>query len=461
MILINIYESNELKSPLEETKIGILSTLSSLNYTLPIEEAKAKYNEVLGLDCPDFKPRSSYEQRMIFEMGFLYGSSGGGRASWSSFFKLSNKIDYGIIKILDSEESEPKSKKAEKKAMKISMTFLSIDSSITEIDLILETLKNKRFGIEEWKKANKRNEKFDELSLNYESPLFTEHQNSVARKLSDSQNQNILLAIKSSGSLIVRDLRNKFENIDDISTRIEQLKEDDLIKSEYVVLCKKTSEQLNKAPTRESIDIMGQHGIKCSKCNRLIADEIIEELLTTTSSCNKMLDGSLWMTIILVDKLLSFGIPLDEILVNIEEGPEEIDAIITIGENLLLFELKDSQFSLGHAYAFQSRLGVYNADTGVIWATKGIAPEVKEHFNKVKPDASLCYIESFESLTSKLGEIIDNIRWDIAEDEMKNLNQTTLMYTNIGGGIVKDLKQSSLTLLSMPGSKETPELING
>lgn len=452
---IDTFESNEITHSMDEATNKLVSIIQGLGYRFPIEEANIKYKEALGLDCPEFDPENSYVRMLKNEFTFMYGDE----ITWATFIKLSNQRDYCIIKVIHGEvDNASRRKKIEKKIPRFSLTFISHDDNSTEINKLLETLTNEAFGITQWSLVKNRNKKFVELSQKYTSPTFTEDDYIVAKKLDDSNYSSILLSIKSSGSLIVRDLMTKFDKLENISQFIEQLKNDDMIKSEYVVLCKKTSEQINKAPSRESIDFMGTHGIRCSKCNRLITEETIEELLTTTELCNRMLNGSLWMTINLVESLLALGVPLEEILVNIEEGPEEIDAVVNIEEHLLLFELKDSQFSLGHAYPFQSRVGVYGADTGVIWATKGIAPEVKEHFNRVKPKADLCYIESIESLLPKLSEIISNIRWSVAESELNHLSSSSLIINNIGGGIMNNLKQSMLAQTEADLSAEPADL---
>ena len=48
--------------------------------------------------------------------------------------------------------------------------------------------------------------------------------------------------------------------------------------------------------------------------------------------------------------LEKLGIPRDRILLNLQEGAEEIDSFVDVDGSLLMFELKDSEFSMGHAY---------------------------------------------------------------------------------------------------------------
>jgi len=75
-------------------------------------------------------------------------------------------------------------------------------------------------------------------------------------------------------------------------------------------------------------------------------------------------------------------------------------------DKLLMFELKDSQFSMGHAYAFQSRIGIYEPDNAIIWATQGVAPEAKAHFDRAKLDSTLFFIESVNDLEQRLAELV-------------------------------------------------------
>ncbi|WP_025025587.1 hypothetical protein [Caldalkalibacillus mannanilyticus] len=438
MITLKSYESNILK--VENLRDLLTDTIKKMGYNFPMEEAKSEYQKTLGINCIDFKPE--FGRRFFYEMNYLYGSSKG--IMWSTFFKLSNEKDYCLITLIEDDETE--NKRSKTKRHKISLGFMSVDYNIDEIQKILDFLVENIRELDTWSVVQKKNEKFIELSQNYSSPVFSEEEYVFAKYFNDSLLSSIILTIKSSGSLLKRDLINKFEKIEDINKYLDSLKEQNLIRPEYVVLCKKTNEQITKSSKKESIDLMGEHDIRCSRCDRLITEETIEELLITTKISNNMIDGSRWMTINLVDALVALGVPLEDILVNIAEGPEEIDAIVSIGENLLLFELKDSQFSLGHAYPFQSRLVVYNAGIGVIWASRGVAPEVKEHFNRVKPEADICYIESLDEILPSLGKLIEGLRWKLATNELKSLISSGMVMFDLAAGIVEDLKVSNSAL---------------
>ncbi|UHA72170.1 hypothetical protein [Paenibacillus sp. 481] len=414
----------------------LMETINSVGYVLPIEEAKKTFQLELGI--PHVEHDDNNTNRHMFEFNYLRRRLlSVNEYTWNSFFRFNN-VNYCILKV--GEESEEDSKKAKNTKFSIDICFILIDNDFDEIDRILGCFKKRIPSIKQWEEYRRISKTFDELSKTYTAPLFSKEEYYIANSLYDPSLLNILMSIKSSGGLLRRDVLTKFERILDINLFIEKLIDLKLLRSEYVVLCKKTSEQINKAPVKESINLMGEHGIRCSRCNRLITDETVEEYLAVTDTANGMLDGSKWMTINLVETLINLGISEQDILVNITQGPEEIDAIVSIGDEIVLFELKDSQFSLGHAYAFQSRLGIYEAETGVIWATKGVAPEVKEHFNKVKPDAEICYIENIVSLVPSLVTIIEKITWAILERELSSLSSTGIIILNIPGGIIEDIK---------------------
>ena len=79
-----------------------------------------------------------------------------------------------------------------------------------------------------------------------------------------------------------------------------------------------------------------------------------------------------------------------------------------------MFELKDSTFSMGHAYAFSSRIAIYKPDYAVIVATKGVAPEVKSYFEVTEPSANLVYADQIGTLHSVLRRTMDELSYHLA-----------------------------------------------
>ncbi|HZX12903.1 MAG TPA: hypothetical protein VFF49_00710 [Thermodesulfobacteriota bacterium] len=228
----------------------------------------------------------------------------------------------------------------------------------------------------------------------------------IAEHLEDVSSRNIAVVVKRSGGILASDLTKRADiKPEQTQTAIEQLSKAGLLSQEYVVICKKTSNQVNRVNSKEKVKQMTEIGVLCS-CGNPIGQERIEELFSPTPILQKMLDQSYWMTARLVRLLKVLNIPNERILLNLQEGAEEIDAFVDLEGTLLMFELKDNEFSMGHAYPFGGRIGLYKPDIAVIIATKGVAPEVREYFKRVKPAAEIVYVGSLDEFDENLQMVV-------------------------------------------------------
>ena len=81
---------------------------------------------------------------------------------------------------------------------------------------------------------------------------------------------------------------------------------------------------------------------------------------------------------------------------------------------LIMFELKDNEFSMGHAYSFGARLAINKPEYAIIVATKGVAPDVRHHFERIQPEARIIYIEGLDDLQPAVASVIASIRSESA-----------------------------------------------
>jgi hypothetical protein len=75
-----------------------------------------------------------------------------------------------------------------------------------------------------------------------------------------------------------------------------ELIKEGLLSKEYVIICRQTSNQINRVKSRDVIENMREMGILCS-CGRIISSERIEELFSPTPALQKMLDQGYWTTV--------------------------------------------------------------------------------------------------------------------------------------------------------------------
>lgn len=285
---------------------------------------------------------------------------------------------------------------------------------LDKFDTVVTEIINQH-GVEiEWDVLDIRNSTFMELENSSEAEFTTASTLSkedleLASILEDQEVRELAVTVRRSGGILAADLARKASKQDETLKIVEQLINNGLLSREYVVICRRTSNQINRVKERSAIAQMDAVGVLCS-CGKAISEERIEELYSPTTALQRMLDQSYWTTAKLVAVLQDLGVPEDRVLLNLREGAEEIDAFVDIDSTLIMFELKDNEFSMGHAYPFSGRIGMYKPNYAVIVATKGIAPEVREYFNRVMPQTEIVYIGHLRELSSVLENIVNKIR---------------------------------------------------
>lgn len=199
-----------------------------------------------------------------------------------------------------------------------------------------------------------------------------------------------------------------------------------LLRKEFVVICKATSRLLNRLASPDGLKQLDEQGVVCASCGRRLSEERLERLLSPTELAKSLLDHSRWMAAILLDSLHSLGVSSDRVLLEFREGNEEVDAFVDIDGSLAMVELKDKEFSMGHAYPLSGRIAMYHPEYVVIVTSERVAPEVRDYFQRIKPEARLSYVEGFDSLQGELKGIVDMARGQKAAVLLERFNPLTI-----------------------------------
>lgn len=208
--------------------------------------------------------------------------------------------------------------------------------------------------------------------------------------LSNDVVRSILLNIKKSKRNSVKYVAKDFEKIRDIAVSIilnegytESYKLEDLFLRKFVIKCRKRNIQLIELDLDYKVSIGNLKNMKCPHCGRNYEDEIIEEVAETTEYLDYLMNKGYWMAVQSVKYLKDIGVNEDQIIFELEHKSEEIDILCIISGMVILVELKDSDFDLGHAYPIPYRESLFGADGTLIICTGNISKEVKEHFDHI------------------------------------------------------------------------------
>lgn len=313
------------------------------------------------------------------------------------------------------------------KALQISLLTASNDEKPLDI---LATLASELFGVP-LETYTYDSHRFDELrEEGRDRPLaISETDVAAAALLSDRAARSLAVSIKSSGGLLLTDIPKQLSGED--RSRVDELRSDleakGLIERDVVVICKRTQSQINRLPSRELLGALSKEGLKCA-CGRAIGDERVEEAVAVTDAGRSLLDGSRWFSILLLEELTRLGVPPDRILIEQESGGDEMDCIADVSGEVVFFELKDKEFSLGNAYSFGAKMGIVRPRHPVIVTTERVANDAKQHFSRARSAADgrrryrtygtsfaddeqrpVHYIEGLEHLSERLENIVGSI----------------------------------------------------
>ena len=137
----------------------------------------------------------------------------------------------------------------------------------------------------EWTRCQTINPKFLELSKEENNKFVsadtvTEEEIRLATILENQAIRDITITIRQSGAILESDLnKKKIAKPEEITEHIYRLVESELINKEDVIICRDTSNQINRVNSLDVVNKMIEVGVKCS-CGKLISEERYEKLFT-------------------------------------------------------------------------------------------------------------------------------------------------------------------------------------
>ncbi len=240
-----------------------------------------------------------------------------------------------------------------------------------------------------WTRPTGRTARLDELrkrqgdSVRFESGSVSAEGLEGARILSTPSARELLQTLSRAGFARERDVlsaklkssEDALKSSEDAQKSLEELKRANLVKTEYLLECRRTNRPLTRLANKDALDAAG--GLICPNCSQPFKDESISEGYSISKLGSQLTQNSRWMTVWVTDLLINLGVPSDSILWNVTEGSEEIDIVADVAGNLWIFELKDREFGAGDAYPFNYRRARYEPQMAFVITTGIVSPDAK------------------------------------------------------------------------------------
>lgn len=261
-----------------------------------------------------------------------------------------------------------------------------------------------------------------EEALDVKPAEYSEQESSGARLLVDPNVKMVMRRLAQLGR--IRSVDAAAAEADDAMTN--PLVEAELLRKEYLVLCKNDSHTICVVENRGDLDSGDAGRLICSDCGRPFSEELVQEIFSLTQSGKALLDGSRWMTIWITDILVEAGIPKDEIKWNPSIHEDELDILTEAFGPRVLFELKDREFGLGDAYPFAFRVVRYGGDYGVVVTTEKVEGEAQKFFKEQGPTLGPVRIELIQGagIEGRIRSLTDQLSRAGVHDQVMTLSES-------------------------------------
>jgi len=166
-------------------------------------------------------------------------------------------------------------------------------------------------------------------------------------------------------------------------------------------VCRKSGQWWNMTiPSIARLKELEKSDVTCTSCGGKITEERIENLFKISQKGSRLVSGSYWMVGQIVETLRKLGVREKDIFVDIVYDGEQIDIISLLMSHMLVFELKDREFSLGDAYKFHGKVSRLSEKTRkkimpIVITTKTVATEARKLLSEVThPRGEIVWYES-------------------------------------------------------------------
>jgi hypothetical protein len=230
-----------------------------------------------------------------------------------------------------------------------------------------------------------------------------------------------------------------------VASRLGELRNLGLIQSEYVIVCSRTGNAVLRTDDPAKLAKMAPDWMKCA-CGRALNEERVDQVIIPTERAQQLNERGRWMTTLAVAVLQRVGIGRDSVI--IEPGPSGTDMVLDLSGDLVLAVLKDREFTLADAYAFNAKVSRIKAAEGVIVANEGLSDDARKMLQdelgpqraRVADPFRITYVDGISALEHELARVVERRRrqyflralGDLATIQGLNIGQLALAKVEAG-----------------------------
>lgn len=286
------------------------------------------------------------------------------------------------------------------------------DGYVGKIKEIVSAFTDKLIEVEE---APTFNPIFEHIREEANEVEFNPEEIEVARALADERLR-----------VLIDNFKEKFTITEEFASKelVESLTRLNVVKKEFVILCRKTGKQISRLSTQESVKSDHLSGFKCFSCGRPLSEEDVQELISLTPLGRVFLQPNNWLSLNLADKLRQFGIKDKMILVKPVKRHKLIDCFINYNGYLLFGGIKDAPLDLKDIYYLITQASYYQVDYAFILNPYPLS-EPARYFLTRHAEFPIEVIDSLDNVGRTLSYFLEKIRQSLIEKVLKEFDSFT------------------------------------
>jgi hypothetical protein len=182
---------------------------------------------------------------------------------------------------------------------------------------------------------------------------------------------------------------------------IDKLEKMGLLTKDFVVICSKTGQPILKVSSRSAIEESSTDANKCFICGNPLSKETIDEIVYCSDFGKRLVENSYWFPIKLLSSLEQFGIPQDQIFVQVSEN-DLINLFVILNEQSYLFMLCNRKLTIDDAYYINAYISAYSVNHALLICTEPPTAIMKKHIENNNKDCIITFIDSLKNFDNTI-----------------------------------------------------------
>lgn len=328
---------------------------------------------------------------------------------------------------------------------------LSYDDNFTELNDISEKIISilDKLNItrgKNWEIVKIEDTIIDSLKEGSSDIKFDKADLKAADLLENRFSYSIIKEIFSRKNTSIKNLLEKFgiDNNMRIEKEIENFEKANLITKDYVILCRKSNQQILQVSSKAAIEETSQSSFKCFICGNPIASEEIDEIITCSDFGKRLMTNDYWMLIKFLNHLDVLKIKRSDVYVQSDNLSIQ-KVFIRENQKLIFVVMCNKKLELNDSYHLSSLINTFNVPFIILVSPESFTHLMKSYLTKNSPSSQFIFIEDLHNFEKEVNSFFDNFEKKLVEEIFEEFSDLTYI----------DLKEAVLNKI-LPGTASGP-----